>query len=287
MEKVGRRTETGEKGAGLRRKGIRTIAAALALALALGCPASAMSGRNRKVVEMLKESAVRRYGKESTTRGEGRRWSAHRGLSDVAPENTEAAIELAGMCGAEAVEVDVRMTKDGKLILMHDSTVDRMTNGSGRVDEMTRREISKLKITGGANAKRFRNLRVCSFDKCLKICRKYGMSVYVELKYERKKQFRKKVVRKTYKALKKHGMLDKCEIISFSVNLLKEWKKIDKNRNAAARPLFRDGCSSRRKKSVKKKYTLGEIPDEMKGLAMMDAPPKRKGRGSKAKTKKK
>lgn len=71
----------------------------------------------------------------------------HRGtgsLSLWAPENTIAALEMAWEMGADSIEVDVRETSDGVLVLMHDSTVDRTTNGTGRVDEMTLAEIKAL-----------------------------------------------------------------------------------------------------------------------------------------------
>ncbi len=72
--------------------------------------------------------------------------TAHRGASRLAPENTLPAIEKAIEMGFEVVEVDVRATADDVLILMHDSTVDRTTDGSGDVDEMTWAEIQQLTI---------------------------------------------------------------------------------------------------------------------------------------------
>ncbi|HDI31391.1 MAG TPA: glycerophosphodiester phosphodiesterase, partial [Thermofilum sp.] len=68
----------------------------------------------------------------------------HRGMRFVEPENTLRAIERALRCGVDAVEVDVRMTKDGRLVLMHDETVDRTTDGEGRVRDLTFNEIRRL-----------------------------------------------------------------------------------------------------------------------------------------------
>jgi len=71
----------------------------------------------------------------------------HRGTGSYnlwAPENTIAALEMAWEMGADSIEVDVRETADGVLVLMHDSTVNRTTNGTGRVDEMTLAEIKAL-----------------------------------------------------------------------------------------------------------------------------------------------
>ncbi|RLE85915.1 MAG: glycerophosphodiester phosphodiesterase [Thermoprotei archaeon] len=68
----------------------------------------------------------------------------HRGMRFVEPENTIRAIERAINHGVDAVEVDVRMTKDRKLIIMHDETVDRTTNGKGRVRDLTLAQIKNL-----------------------------------------------------------------------------------------------------------------------------------------------
>jgi len=73
----------------------------------------------------------------------------HRGTGSLglyAAENTLAAYETAWKMGADSIEIDVRTTVDGVLVIMHDSTVDRTTDGSGSVDEMTLAEIKALKI---------------------------------------------------------------------------------------------------------------------------------------------
>ena len=70
--------------------------------------------------------------------------SAHRGHSAKAPENTLPALEAALMSGAHVAEIDVKLTKDGHLVLMHDDEVDRTTDGEGPVWELTLDEIGKL-----------------------------------------------------------------------------------------------------------------------------------------------
>ena len=69
---------------------------------------------------------------------------AHRGGSAEAPENTLAAFRLAKENGAYGVEFDVDFTKDGRAVVIHDSTVDRTTNGKGLVSEFSFEEIRKL-----------------------------------------------------------------------------------------------------------------------------------------------
>ncbi|MCS7146211.1 MAG: glycerophosphodiester phosphodiesterase family protein [Nitrososphaerota archaeon] len=69
---------------------------------------------------------------------------AHRGFSGRFPENTIRAVKEALRLGVDGVEVDARMTKDGVVVLMHDETVDRTTNGHGKVKELTWGEIMRL-----------------------------------------------------------------------------------------------------------------------------------------------
>ncbi len=69
---------------------------------------------------------------------------AHRGASADRPEHTVAAYELALQEGADAVECDVRLTRDGHLVCVHDRRVDRTSNGSGLVSEMTLAQLREL-----------------------------------------------------------------------------------------------------------------------------------------------
>ena len=68
---------------------------------------------------------------------------AHRGASAHAPENTLAAFQLALEQGADGIELDVMLSKDGQLIVIHDDKVDRTTNGTGKVADMY---LSELKV---------------------------------------------------------------------------------------------------------------------------------------------
>ena len=72
---------------------------------------------------------------------------AHRGDHIDVPENTLAAYEKAIEHGADFIETDLRTTRDGELVIMHDATVDRMTNGNGKVKDLVYKEIKKLKVT--------------------------------------------------------------------------------------------------------------------------------------------
>ncbi len=69
---------------------------------------------------------------------------AHRGGAALAPENTLAAFQNAARLGADALELDVRLTADGQLVVIHDETVDRTTNGAGKVIDQTVADLQKL-----------------------------------------------------------------------------------------------------------------------------------------------
>ncbi|MGM9932637.1 glycerophosphodiester phosphodiesterase [Pradoshia sp.] len=69
---------------------------------------------------------------------------AHRGASGYAPEHTIASYQLGDKMNGDYIEIDLQMTKDGKLIAMHDDTINRTTNESGSVKDFTLREIKEL-----------------------------------------------------------------------------------------------------------------------------------------------
>lgn len=71
---------------------------------------------------------------------------AHRGGASLGPENTITCIERGIDSGADAIEVDVHLSKDGALIVCHDETIDRTTNGKGRIEELTLSQIKEAII---------------------------------------------------------------------------------------------------------------------------------------------
>ncbi|MEK7278389.1 MAG: glycerophosphodiester phosphodiesterase family protein, partial [Chloroflexota bacterium] len=78
---------------------------------------------------------------------------AHRGASAAAPENTLTAFTSAAALGADAVELDVKLSKDGVPIIMHDPTVDRTTDGRGRVADLTLAALKRLDAGAKKDAK--------------------------------------------------------------------------------------------------------------------------------------
>ncbi len=105
---------------------------------------------------------------------------SHRGEHLHHPENTMPAFQEAIRVGADFIEVDVQTTADGKLVLSHDSTVDRCTNGKGKVSEMTFDQVEALDA-GIKSGPEFAGTRVPTFDQVLDLA--HGkIGIYVDVK---------------------------------------------------------------------------------------------------------
>ena len=92
---------------------------------------------------------------------------AHRGFNTVAPENSLPAFGAAIALGAQEIELDVWMTKDGVPVVAHDEAVDRVSDGHGKITEMTFDELRRLDF-GAHYAEAFTGLRIPSFEEVLK-----------------------------------------------------------------------------------------------------------------------
>ncbi|MDX6742998.1 glycerophosphodiester phosphodiesterase [Actinocorallia sp. A-T 12471] len=114
---------------------------------------------------------------------------AHRGASAYAPENTVAAIREAGRRGADMIEIDVRQTKDGKVVVMHDATLTRTTDArrkfpkrkSWKVRDLTLAQIRKLDA-GSWYGRAFKGQKVPTLAEALKAVKAAGDGVVIELK---------------------------------------------------------------------------------------------------------
>lgn len=106
---------------------------------------------------------------------------AHRGHSIAYPENTLEAYRKAIELGVEMIECDVNITSDGKLVMMHDSTLDRTTNGSGLVSSVTWDEIQRLDA-GGKFKPEFAGARIPSAEETLLLYKEAGIFSCIEVK---------------------------------------------------------------------------------------------------------
>ncbi len=93
---------------------------------------------------------------------------AHRGAMETHPENTLPAFHAALESGAHMIEFDVQLTSDNKIVVIHDYTVDRTTNGTGRITDFTFEAIRKLDA-GGWKSPGFSNTKIPTLNEVLEI----------------------------------------------------------------------------------------------------------------------
>ncbi len=93
---------------------------------------------------------------------------AHRGAMDTHPENTLAAFKEAVRLGAHMIEFDVRMSLDGHLLILHDETVDRTSNGQGKISELSLDEVKQLDA-GSWKAEKFSGETIPTFQEALAV----------------------------------------------------------------------------------------------------------------------
>ncbi|MCD6564218.1 MAG: hypothetical protein J7K23_09960 [Thermoproteales archaeon] len=107
--------------------------------------------------------------------------TGHRGAPDEAPENTLASFKKAIELGVDCIELDVRKTIDNKLVVIHDKTVDRTTNGTGLVETYTLERIKKLDA-GSWFSDRYKGERIPTLEEALEVILDSDVFVEIELK---------------------------------------------------------------------------------------------------------
>ncbi len=134
----------------------------------------------------------------------------HRGAPEIAPENTIASLEAAADGGADWVETDVQFTKDGQPVIMHDDTVDRTTDGTGRVDQLTAEEISGLTVKGGG--------RVPTLQQVLSLLKDKSSRLLLEIKGPQTPA----AVDDTLRRVSEAGMTERTLLQSFDENIVRD-----------------------------------------------------------------
>ena len=92
---------------------------------------------------------------------------AHRGACSYSPENTMAAFGLALEQNADGIELDAKLSRDGQVVVIHDQTVDRTTNGTGKVRDLTLSELQKLDA-GSRFSNEFKGEKIPSLEEVLR-----------------------------------------------------------------------------------------------------------------------
>ena len=129
----------------------------------------------------------------------------HRGLAGF-PENTYEALEAAIKVGYKMVECDIARTKDGVFVLQHDATIDRCSNGTGRVDSCYFAYLQQLDFGSWYNAD-FSYVRIAALEDIIKLCKR--KNVILELDIADNDRFQDSYLEDLFKLVQKYGMLSR------------------------------------------------------------------------------
>ena len=157
--------------------------------------------------------------------GRGRVWViGHRGAMGHCPENTFVSFERALELGADWIELDVHLTRDGALAVIHDETVDRTTDGHGLVNEHTLAELKKLDA-GAWFGREYAGQRIPSLDEVLVWARERHTVVDIEIKNA--PSFYEGIEEAVVESLDRSGMAEQVIVISFDHRSVQRVKALD------------------------------------------------------------
>lgn len=141
--------------------------------------------------------------------------AAHRGWCGKYPENTMAAFRAALDLGVDQIETDVRVTKDGELVLIHDAAVDRTTNGTGLVIDYTFEELRKLDAGNGE--------MIPTLIELMELVKEHPtLTLDIELKEyptEGREELAFSVCDRILEIIDRYGFTDRCVVNTFSGKL--------------------------------------------------------------------
>lgn len=141
----------------------------------------------------------------------------HRGYNTVAPENTLPAFVLSKQMGFNYVETDVSFTSDGVAVLLHDSTIDRTSNGTGNISNMTYEQALQYDF-GSWKSSAYAGTKIPTFEQFIKLCRALSLHPYIELKQNG--SYTEAQIQGIVDAVERNGMKDKVTYISFIATYL-------------------------------------------------------------------
>jgi len=151
---------------------------------------------------------------------------AHRGSSGTAPENTVAAFSQALDAGVSMIELDVQLSKDNRVVVIHDATVDRTTNGSGKVSEYDADTLLNLDA-GSWFDEKYKGERIPLLEDALELIAPKAL-INIELKSTRIiRTADTKIADATVDVVRKMGLIDRVLFSSFNHKLMKYLKEYE------------------------------------------------------------
>lgn len=161
---------------------------------------------------------------------------AHRGASAYAPENTMEAFALAVKQGADGIELDAQMTKDGQVVVIHDEIIDRVSNGKGAVRDYTLEELRKFSFSNGMED--YQDAAIPTLKEVLEFLKPTNLELNIELKTGI--YWYPGLEEKTMELVKEAGMEDR--VIYSSFNHYSVQKILELDGSAQCAYLYSDVC---------------------------------------------
>jgi len=155
---------------------------------------------------------------------------AHRGASALAPENTMAAFEKAIELGADALELDLHMTRDGELVVIHDDTLDRTTDGHGPVHDKTLREIKRLDAGRWFGAESAGE----AIPTLIEVLQRFAGKIPLALEVKAGSAFFPGIEEKVIATLRRYSAVEHAAIASFDHFALQRLKELEPTLRTAA-----------------------------------------------------
>lgn len=157
---------------------------------------------------------------------------AHRGGRGLAPEGTLTAFDHAVSLGADVLEFDTHLTKDGHLVVIHDNTVDRTTNGTGKINEMTLEEVQDLdagyQFTNEKDEYAFRDQGIY-IPTVEEVFQKYpNMRFLIELKDTNVPEMYEEMIQELWHLIQNYQMEDNVMVGSFAHEINERFEEVSK-----------------------------------------------------------
>lgn len=149
---------------------------------------------------------------------------AHRGFSSIYPENTVVSVQGAVDKGYYGCEFDIHTTKDGVWVVNHDKTVDKMSDGTGNIGDMTYEQLQQCKIDNGNGIENYDNLTFATLSEVLTIIEDSAVVPFIEIKGYDPVAFEKLL-----NEINEHKLLSRAVIISFDMEALLGVRELDKD----------------------------------------------------------
>lgn len=149
---------------------------------------------------------------------------AHRGLSSLYPQNTLPAFYGADKYGFEAYELDIHTTKDGQWVVIHNDTVDDMTDSQGLVADYCLDELLEMKIDNGNGIENYEDLHMPTLKESLDVCKETGITPVIEIK-----NCDTAYLPDLKAILDEYELSDTAAIISFTKEYLELYRELDRD----------------------------------------------------------